>query len=517
MVRHVTQSTLLIRESLWNDFESRAARDPDGVFCRLEGETMTLGELRDRAAELSGGLRALGVGEGSHVATMLPNSIDHIALIFATLRIGAVFVPLNVRAKGPGLAHILGQAAPVVLVADSSVREPIDRAATDSGWDGRVLWLDAGVRLTSLLPTAASPGSPSPQPELVSISYTSGTTGPPKGVLLTDAMLRSCVRGVATATGRRDGDVYYVWEPFFHLGGLQMLFLASLTEVILEVRSRFSASRFWDDVVACGADHIHYLGGVLQILLRQPPAAHDRAHRVRTAWGAGAAEEIWREFEERFGIPLREVYGLTESSSINTVNATSRVGSIGRAVEEFEVEIVDEHGMPLDPGERGEIRVRPRAGGSVTPGYYLNPEATARLLRDDGWLYTGDRGHADADGYLHFLGRITDNVRVGGENVSAWEVESVVRGHPGVGDCAVVGVKGEIGEQDIVLFVARAADSDVTESDLVAHCRAELAPYQVPRYIAWVDGFVRGPSMRIQKELLPRDTSAMWDRMREQR
>src|SRR5690606_6732358 len=111
------------------------------------------------------------------------------------------------------------------------------------------------------------------------------------------------------------------------------------------------------DVVACGADHIHYLGGVLQILLRQPPAAHDRAHRVRTAWGAGAAEEIWREFEERFGIPLREVYGLTESSSINTVNATSRVGSIGRAVEEFEVEIVDEHGMPLDPGERGEIRV----------------------------------------------------------------------------------------------------------------------------------------------------------------
>ncbi|WP_214106238.1 AMP-binding protein [Acrocarpospora catenulata] len=497
--------------TLWESLGEAAHRSPDRVYCSFGDTDVTLRELRARAVDMAGRLAASGVARGDRVAVMLPNCPAHLDLVMGLLALGAVYVPLNVRAKGPGLAHILAQSEPVLVVADESTREALGAAVKDSGWSGALHWLAGSARLfgeSASLP----PDVERSVHDVVSISYTSGTTGPPKGVKVTDAMLRVCAGGVATATDAEDGDVYLMWEPFFHVGGLQMLFLAFLRDVRLHILPRFSASRFWDQARACGARHIHYLGGVVQILLRQPPSPDDRDHSVRTAWGAGATEETWREFERRFGVRLREVYGLTESSSINTVNVQSRVGSIGRAIPGFDVQVVDQAGTPVRPGERGEIRIL-GVPGAMTPGYFRNEEATAALLRPGGWLYTGDLATADEDGYLYFLGRMTDNVRVGGENVSAWEVESVARAHPQVADCAVVGVKGEVGEQDILLYVQRVAGPEVSEQEIVDWCRNGLAPYQVPRYVAWVEEFSRGPSMRILKDRLAATPDGAWDRV----
>ncbi|MGH6914899.1 MAG: AMP-binding protein, partial [Geminicoccales bacterium] len=276
-------------------------------------------------------------------------------------------------------------------------------------------------------------------------------------------------------------------------------------EVELAMVGRFSASRFWSEAQAARASHIHYLGGVLQLLLKQPPGRRDRAHGVRIAWGGGCPRPIWTPFEERFGVAIRECYGMTEASSITTYNDRGPVGSVGRAVPWFEVAIADQRGHPLAPGAQGEIVVRQRRPGALFAGYWDDPAASAAALRD-GALHTGDLGSIDAAGNLTFYGRITDSVRCGGENVSAWEVEHTAAGHPQVEACAMVGVPSELGEQDIKLFVKPRPGQSIEVAQLAAWLAERLAPYQTPRYIALVEAFAQTPSQRIMKHKLSRDT-----------
>ena len=279
--------------------------------------------------------------------------------------------------------------------------------------------------------------------------YTSGTTGRPKGVLVTHRMLRLAGEAAALVSAARDGDVFFVWEPLFHIGGAQLLVVPLLRRVVLAMVARFSAGRFWEQVRAEGASHIHYLGGILQILLKQAPGPLDCSHGVRIAWGGGCPAEIWRAFEARFGVQIRECYGMTEASSMTTFNDGGPVGSVGQAMPWFTVALLDEQGRPAP---RGEIVVRTSMPGALTEGYFRNPEATAALLRG-GALHSGDVGSFDAEGNLYFHGRQSDSVRCRGENVSAFEVEHVAAAHPAVEDCAMIGVATDVGEQDIKLFV----------------------------------------------------------------
>jgi crotonobetaine/carnitine-CoA ligase len=234
---------------------------------------------------------------------------------------------------------------------------------------------------------------------------------------------------------------------------------------------------------------------------------------VRIAWGAGATQETWRAFEARFGVQLCEVYGMTEASSLSTANPEGRVASMGRPLPGMNVQLVDGDHRQVPSGASGEIRIRTDDPGLMTSGYLDEPEATARLLPGDGWLYTGDAARADPDGFLYFVGRLADSLRVGGENVSAWEIETVIAAHPAVTDCAVVGVPGDLGEQDIKLFVQREVGQQITEAELVAWCVERLARHQVPRYVSWVREFPRTPSQRIVKGRLPTGTQGCWDRL----
>jgi len=304
--------------------------------------------------------------------------------------------------------------------------------------------------------------------------------------------------------------VMFMWEPLYHIGGAQMIVLPLIRDVTLALVEHFSASRFWNQAKADGASHIHFLGGILQILLKQPPAALDRQHGVRIAWGGGCPREIWRPFEQRFGVQIRECYGMTECSSITTYNDSGAVGSVGRPAPWFDVALISPAGAPVPTGERGEIVVRTSLPGAITRGYLSNPEATARALRGEAF-HTGDLGSFDADGNMYFHGRMTDNVRVRGENVSALEVEQVVAKHPAVEDCAMVGVAAEIGEQEIKLFVKRRAGAVLDAAALSGWLAERLAPYQNPRYIVMVDEFERTASQRIMKHRLPL-AAAAWDR-----
>jgi crotonobetaine/carnitine-CoA ligase len=282
--------------------------------------------------------------------------------------------------------------------------------------------------------------------------------------------------------------------------------------VTLAMVDRFSASRFWSQVREYGATHIHYLGGILQILLKQPPSPLDREHGVRIAWGGGCPAEIWKAFQDRFGVQIRECYGMTEASSITTFNDKEVVGSVGNPVPWFTVELLGADGAPVPQGERGEIVVRTSLPGALFPGYYDNPAATEKALRN-GALHTGDLGSYDAEGNLIFHGRMTDSVRCKGENISAWEVEHVAADHPAVEDCAMIGVAADVGEQDIKLFIKPKDGSEVKPADISAWLAGRLAPYQNPRYIAVVDEFERTPSQRIMKHKLSKRLDDCWDRL----
>jgi carnitine-CoA ligase len=488
--------------------------EPDRLFARFNGTPISFGALCRMADNFSAALRVRGVARGDRVAAMLRNDRATLATILGLARAGVVWVPVNVHQRGPGLKYILEHCDPRLIVADADLVATI----RDCGAELRDVPViahgeGAGKGLEGLLDGAARFEEAVPAPEsCFAICYTSGTTGNPKGVMLSHAMLRFAGEAVALVSAGRESDVFLMWEPLYHIGGMQLIVLPLIRDITLAMVDRFSAGRFWQQAHEFGATHIHYLGGILQILLKQPPGALDRTHGVRIAWGGGCPRDVWRPFEERFGVQIRECYGMTEASSITTFNDSGIVGSVGRPVPWFSLELRDDMDRLLPVGERGEIVVRARAGKALFPGYFRNPEATAKALHD-GALYTGDLGTFDRHGNLTFLGRVTDSVRCKGENVSAWEVERVVVEHPAVEDCAMIGVDAEVGEQDIKLFVTPKADEQIDPRLLSAWLVGRLAPFQNPRYIAVISEFERTPSQRIMKHKLSRDTTDCWDRL----
>jgi crotonobetaine/carnitine-CoA ligase len=494
-------------------FAAVARATPERVFARIDGASLTFGALDRMADGVALGLRRRDIAANDRVAVMLRNGSAALATIFGLAKAGIVWVPVNVQLRGPGLRYILDHADPRLVIAETDLVATI----REVGSDLPALVHGGGAPdsdgLSALLTTEARFDAPLPGPDACfAICYTSGTTGNPKGVLLSHQMMRFAGEAVALVTAARPGDVMLLWEPLYHIGGAQLIVLPLIRDVTLALVERFSASRLWQQAQECGATHLHYLGGILQMLLKQPSSALDRAHGMRIAWGAGCPAESWREIETRFGVTIRECYGMTEASSFSTYNDTGAVGTVGRPVPWFTVELRDPDGTPVPPGGVGEIVVRPRAPNALCAGYFRNREATAAALRD-GALHTGDRGRFDAAGNLVFLGRMTDSVRCRGENVSAWEVEHVAAAHPAVEDCAMIGVAADVGEQDIKLFVTVRAGAALDLAEFSAWLAARLAPYQNPRYIRVVDGFERTPSQRIVKHRLSRALDDAWDRL----
>lgn len=492
--------------------ERRAARDPGRTYLVHDSDPLTFCELDSAVNRLANGLAGHGVGEGTRVAAMLDNHPDLVCLLFALAKLGAVHVPVSTRLRGDPLEYLLGHAEPAMVIAESRYIHAVTAAVADAdvplvarAGDGDAPSPDT-LDFTALrsASNATPPGSPAAS-DILTVLYTSGTTGPPKGVLVTDKMHRASATASAMAADVQSGDVLYLWEPLYHVGGIQVLVLALEHDVTIALGSRFSASGFWREVRRSGATQMHFLGGILQMLLAQPPRADDCDHPVRVAWGGGAPPDVWHAFEERFGVQVRESYGMTEASSLTSINVDGRFGTVGRPAPWFEVGIVGDAGDRVAPGMRGEIVVRERESGLITPGYFRDPEATARAVRD-GWLHTGDLGWLDEQGYLHFCGRLKDCVRHRGENVSAWEIERVVERLEGVEECAVVGVPSEVGEEDIKLFIKPSRGAAPNSDTVFAWCARHLADYQVPRYFAVVEQFEKTGTQRIRKETLPRTT-----------
>lgn len=490
---------------------TRAAAEPERVYARFCGEPVTYAEIERYSTAFAAHLRARGIVAGDRVAVMMRNSIATIAVVFGLARAGVAWVPVNAQQRGEGLRYLLTHSQPRLVVADAELAPQIAEAMASEA-ELPLLAHAPGGELDAVLSRHERFTEPAPAPEAVfAIMYTSGTTGRPKGVIVSHRMLRLAAESVALLSDAKPDDVFFVWEPLYHIGGAQLLPLPMIRGITLAMVERFSASRFWDQVRAEGASHIHYLGGILQILLKQPPSPRDCDHGVRIAWGGGCPADIWPQFRKRFGVDIRECYGMTEASSLTTCNLSGVVGSVGTPMPWFTVRLEDAEGRPVPAAARGEIVIETSVPGAIFPGYLDNPEATAKALRPDGF-HTGDLGSFDPQGNLYFHGRMTDSVRCRGENVSAWEVEHVAAEHEAVEDCAMIGVAADVGEQDIKLFVKPRAGASIDPQALSGWLGQRLAPYQNPRYIAVVDEFERTASQRIMKHRLSPRLDDCWDR-----
>lgn len=441
---------------------------------------------------------------------MLDNHLDHISLIYALILSGIIWVPVNTKLRSVGIQYILTHCKPDLVITESGYRNFIEAAHVHVGRQAATVEIhELPLRSKIAVPLRKTATRPD---QILCIIYTSGTTGPPKGVLFTHRMMRIAGEATVIVGEVKRGDRLFLWEPICHIGGAQILVVPFLETIELNVVERFSASRFWEQVTVTRATHLHYLGGILDILMQQPPESTPAKHGIHIAWGAGVSVGAWQKIIDRFGFRLRECYGMTECSSYATVNETGKPGSIGRPLPWLGVELLDDDDRPVATGEIGQIVLSTKIDGVFLPCYLNDEEATRKALRN-GKFFTGDLARRDADGDLYFVGRGNDSIRVRGENVSAWEVERVFTTHPAVAAAAAIGVEGDVGEQDIKLFVQFRPGMCVSFEELCDWATMRLASYQIPHYCTKVDRFEITPSKRIRKHLLSMDIDGCWNRI----
>lgn len=494
--------------------ERRAAQTPGDVYCSFRGRDMTVAELELAVNRVANGLLASGLRPGDRVALMLPSHPDHIVAILALCKAGLVRVPINTSLIGAALDYPFERFAPHALLADESHREVL-AAVLSRSKSMRTYWRDeAGICDYAALVNGGEPTPPATAnpraDDILALTPSSGTTGAPKGVLKSDRTLRAGAMGVLRVSGATSGAVFLLWESLHHGAGVAVVIAALLERIKLVMVEKFSATSFWPQVRQHGVTHIHYLGGVLPILLKQPESAEDRRHRVKVAWGGGCPPDVWEPFARRFGVEMHEGFGMSELTTFVTANVDGPIGSIGKPLSFFDVRLVDDNMHDVQAGMTGEIVVRSRQPGLHFLGYFGDEHATQSVVRD-GWFCTGDLARSDEEGWLYFGGRKKDSLRRRGINISAWEVERVIAGHDAIEECALVGVPSELGDDELKIFLRLKSGQTLTPQELVDWCRTRLPAFQVPRFVALIDEFPKTPTQRIRKIELPRTTQDAWD------
>ncbi len=512
-------------------FQAGARGDQPFLTAVSDGTTLTYAQAAAEAERVAGFFAGLGVKPGDPVAVLLPNGLDFVRVWLGLMRLGAVVVALNNELKGAFLAHQLSDTACRVVVLDKErlgrieeiaerlpaleslvVDGPADPVPAPFRGVGLAAWRDADP-WTGPLPAAA---------DTACIMYTSGTTGPAKGVLMPHAHCFLFGLGTIDNFALTPEDRFYICLPLFHANGLFMQLGATLIAGAGAVlRERFSASSWIADIRRFEATASNLLGAVTAFILAQPPAGDDRDHRLRVVGAAPDAPAHDKALRERFGIAdVVPLYGMTEVNiPLYGELGVPRPGTCGKVYARyFEVEVRDpETDQALPPGQVGEIMVRPRAAFGFTTGYHGMPDKTVEAWRNL-WFHTGDAAVMEDDGYITFVDRMKDCIRRRGENISSFEVEAAIERLAGVTEAAAYAVPAGIegGEDEIMLAVVPAPGAEVTAAAVAAQAEKELPRYAQPRFIEILPELPKTPTGKVQKAKLRNRGVAetTWDRAR---
>ena len=479
-------------------------------------------DVRDAAARAAGDLVAGGVAPGDRVAMMCENRIEMLDLVLGCAWVGAVAVPINAALRGAQLTHVLRNCGARRLAIDTALLTVLERtelpATLETAW--ALDCLPARSSLTcevSAPPSGAAAAAPSETVgpgDTVAILYTSGTTGPAKGVCCPHAQFYWWGIVVGEMLGIGEDDVLYTCLPLFHTNALNAFVQALVAGATFHIGPRFSASRFWSTLAESGATVTYLLGAMVNILASRPPEPQERAHRGRVALAPGTPAALFDAFRERFGIQLVEGYGSTETNcAIGAPWTAQRAGYMGPVRDGFEARVVDDNDVEVPAGEGGELVLRSSAAYSFATGYFDMPEKTVEAWRNL-WFHTGDRVVRDADGWFRFVDRLKDAIRRRGENISSFEVEQVLLEHGAVSAAAVFPVPSEMAEDEVAAAVVLEPAASLDPRELVEHCVPRLAYFAIPRYIEFVRALPLTENGKVRKAVLRERgiTPGMWDR-----
>jgi carnitine-CoA ligase len=467
-------------------------------------------------------LRHAGIEAGDRVALICSNRPEFLDIYLGCAWLGAIAVPINIASRGVQLSHILRNAGPRLLVIEAALLPMLATLEPDVALPECVWTIDAGevpARLsarTTLLPPreAEAPPAAVRPGDTVAILYTSGTTGPAKGVCCPQAQLFWWGVYSARALGIREGDTLFTTLPLFHTNALNAFYQALINGCTYVLEPKFSASGFWPAARRHGATVGYLLGAMAAILLAQPVSPDERAHRMRVALGGGVPGQFHATFRERFGVALVDGYASTETNFVFASPIPSdRPGTMGYLAEGAEARIVDDNDAPLPDGEAGELILRAAEPFAFATGYFGMPEKTVEAWRNL-WFHTGDRVLRDADGHYRFIDRMKDSIRRRGENVSSWELEQLLLRHPAIAACAIYPLPAELGEDEVAAAIQLEPGTSLDPIDVIRHCEGQIAYFAIPRFVRFVGEMPLTENGKIRKVALREAgrTPEMWDR-----
>jgi crotonobetaine/carnitine-CoA ligase len=509
------------------ELAAAAAEVPDLPLVSIEGVGATYGEAWSAVQATARGLRASGVEPGDRVILLMPNRLEAIWAWFGVQAAGAIDAPISVEAPGAFLRYLAEDLSPKAVIGTAPllkrladvvskppelaivVGDPGDDPAP-FGTDVRNLSFD---RLRSLgtsevreleLPSADAVGT---------IMYSSGTTGPSKGVMLSQGYFATLSTVHISTFNLQPGASSYCVQPLCHLDGRSSVVNALHLRGLLHLGTRFSASRFWEEVERHDVDFFYYVGTMVHLVHKQPARPPRPPRRFRTGIGSSTPARLQRDFERRFNCELIEAYGMTEFGVLLAQRAgAAEPGHIGTPPPWVEVQVVGADDLALPAGTPGQLVARPCGPHLMMLGYWNKPEATVESWRGL-WFHTGDVVVQRPDGRFEYIGRTKDSIRRRGENVSAWEVEQAATRHDRVLEAAAIGIPSAVGEEDVALLVVPTDHGKPEPAELRSFLAQDLPRYTLPRYIEIVDDLPKTPSERIAKGVVRERglTDAAWD------
>ncbi|MCY4363208.1 MAG: AMP-binding protein [Gammaproteobacteria bacterium] len=511
--------------------DHQTKKRPDAPFFQFcDNGWLTFSQMEALSACIAGGLYELGLSKGHKLAIVTPNCAEFVPIWFAAARLGAIEVPMDCNLKGRMLLYVLRDCTASILVVHADCLGSVVDALADNHafkhvivigepYDDAIARKIVTERVVSYNELAHAPAK-RPNIDLVqpsdpiAILYTSGTTGPAKGVVMPHHQFYVFVETFADHMGLTSDDSYFTPLPLFH-GDAQLfgVYYPLVYGTRGTVYDRFSASRFFDQVRLCQATATNLLGAMAHIVWKQPRRADDNDNSVRVCQALPMIP-FKEEFEERFGFKLVTGYGQTETNFVtyDTVD-NQRLNSCGKVTEGFELAVVDSDDNFLPPGEIGEIVIRANIPWSTSLGYFGKDDKSIEANRNQ-WFHTGDAGWLDKDGWLYFANRIKDVIRRRGKNISAYEIETTINAHPAVLESAAVAVPSELSEDEIKVVVSLRPNHSLSPMDLLTYCEMYMPQYMLPRYVEFRSRLLpRTPSEKIAKECLRDEgiTLELWD------
>lgn len=501
-----------LRTTLGDLLYENAIKFTDRPFLTIAetGLTLSYGEFEILTNRFAHGLLALCPGQLSYVAILAANSAEYLASSYALKKLNAVEVSINCAMRGAPLARMIDQTKAQVLITSGAHLETLNQVRDDIGHLRRLIMIDGFNEARDFFPDLEIINfddvlsdrdehivSPAKDTDTATILFTSGTTGVSKGCLLSHRYaVRTAENMIAPFRITQDDCVYSPY-PLSHIGPAYYDVLPTMmTGGRVVLRERFSLSNFWPEIKRYGVTWFLMLGSVQQMLWANPVCPEESNHKVTRCWGTPAPVPK-KDFDSRFKLNLIPGggYGSTDAGWV-VVPQWDHPGGI--ILPHFEVAIFDENDDPLPPNTPGELVIRPLEAGVMSDGYFGMPERTLKSWRNL-WFHTGDVARLDEEGLFYFLHRMSERIRVKGEMVSGYEVEEGVLTHSSVQDCAVIGVPGEMGEEDIKLFVVRKPEAELSAEDLRQYCAVNMAKFMVPKHIIFLDNLPLTPTGKPEK------------------